>query len=199
MSGSGISWAICKSASHSIRITTPVPHHSFFTGWIVDTLPVAQPTASKHWRQIFDTYNTDNILCGYESKWRWMVYCILCFAVSWPVVWRWWQRQWCWILTVVMPCIEWAERAYRMVPMHRLIHSHFASNSFVPQCQLCYSEWTFNLQFELWTGSWSIKVSNEVSMLLPFLCGLCKRNFQEVKHNHCWCRGGCCFWKKCHR
>jgi len=33
VSGSGISWAICKSAPHSRRITTPAPHHSvFFTG-----------------------------------------------------------------------------------------------------------------------------------------------------------------------
>jgi len=33
VSGSGISWAISKSASRSIQITTPVPHHStFFTG-----------------------------------------------------------------------------------------------------------------------------------------------------------------------
>ena len=33
MSGSGISWAICKSASRSRQITMPVPHHSsFFTG-----------------------------------------------------------------------------------------------------------------------------------------------------------------------
>ena len=28
VSGSGISWAICKSASHSRQITTPAPHHS---------------------------------------------------------------------------------------------------------------------------------------------------------------------------
>ena len=33
MSGIGISWAICKSASRSRQITMPVPHHSsFFTG-----------------------------------------------------------------------------------------------------------------------------------------------------------------------
>ena len=30
VSGSGISWAICKSASRSRRITMPVPHHSSF-------------------------------------------------------------------------------------------------------------------------------------------------------------------------
>jgi len=30
VSGSGISWAICKSASRSRQITTPVPHDSSF-------------------------------------------------------------------------------------------------------------------------------------------------------------------------
>ena len=30
MSGSGISWAICKSASRSRQITTPAPHHWIF-------------------------------------------------------------------------------------------------------------------------------------------------------------------------
>jgi len=32
MSGSGISWAICKSAPRSRQITMPAPHHSVFTG-----------------------------------------------------------------------------------------------------------------------------------------------------------------------
>ena len=44
-SGSGIHWAICKCA----------PHHSVF--YRPDALPVAQPTASKHWRQL-TLYNT---------------------------------------------------------------------------------------------------------------------------------------------
>ena len=30
VSGSGISWAICKSAPHSRQTTTPAPHHSVF-------------------------------------------------------------------------------------------------------------------------------------------------------------------------
>ena len=30
MSGSGISWAVCKSVSRSSQITMPAPHHSFF-------------------------------------------------------------------------------------------------------------------------------------------------------------------------
>jgi len=32
VSGSGISWAMCKSAPRSRQITTPAPNHSFFTG-----------------------------------------------------------------------------------------------------------------------------------------------------------------------
>jgi len=48
VSGSGISWAICKSAPNSRQITTPAPHYSVF--YRPDALPAAQPTASKHWR-----------------------------------------------------------------------------------------------------------------------------------------------------
>ena len=50
VSGSGISWAVCKSAPRSRQITTPAPHHSFF--YRPDALPATQPTASKHWRQV---------------------------------------------------------------------------------------------------------------------------------------------------
>ena len=46
VSGSGISWAICKSSPPSRQITTPAPHHSVF--YRPDALPAAQPTASKH-------------------------------------------------------------------------------------------------------------------------------------------------------
>ena len=46
VSGSGISWAICKCAPCSRQVTTPAPHHSVFCR--PDALPVAQPTASKH-------------------------------------------------------------------------------------------------------------------------------------------------------
>ena len=47
MSGSGISWTICKSAPRSRQITTPAPHHCFYR---LDALPATQPTASKHWK-----------------------------------------------------------------------------------------------------------------------------------------------------
>ena len=50
VSGSGISWSICKSAPHSRQITTPAPHHSVF--YRPDALPVGQPTVSEHWRQL---------------------------------------------------------------------------------------------------------------------------------------------------
>jgi len=42
VSGSGISWAICKSALHSRQITTPAPHHSVFTGRMPFLLPNQQ-------------------------------------------------------------------------------------------------------------------------------------------------------------
>jgi len=46
VSGSGISWAICKSAPRSRQITMPAPTTQFFYG--LDAFPAAQPTASKH-------------------------------------------------------------------------------------------------------------------------------------------------------
>ena len=44
MSGIGISWAICKSASRSRQITMPLPHHSSF---LQAGCPSCRPTASK--------------------------------------------------------------------------------------------------------------------------------------------------------
>jgi len=46
VSGSGIGWAMCKSAPSSRQITMPAPYHSVF--YRPDALPAAQPTASKH-------------------------------------------------------------------------------------------------------------------------------------------------------
>ena len=50
VSGSGISWAICKSAPHSRPITMPAPHHSVF--YRPDALPAPnqqrQSTEGKH-------------------------------------------------------------------------------------------------------------------------------------------------------
>jgi len=46
VSGSGISWAICKFAHRSRQITMPTPQRSVF--YRLDALPADQPTASKH-------------------------------------------------------------------------------------------------------------------------------------------------------
>ena len=41
--GSGITWTICKqSTSRSRQITTPTPHHSIFTGWMLFLTPSQQ-------------------------------------------------------------------------------------------------------------------------------------------------------------
>ena len=42
VSGSGISWNICKSAPRSRQITTPAPHHSVFTGRMPFLPPIQQ-------------------------------------------------------------------------------------------------------------------------------------------------------------
>jgi len=57
VSGSGISWAICKSAARLRQITMPASQHSVF--YMPDALPAAQPTASKQWRQ---SYTTDYLI-----------------------------------------------------------------------------------------------------------------------------------------
>jgi len=58
LSGSGISWAMCKSAPCPSQVTTPITHHSVF--YRPDALPAAQPTASKHWRHIPKPYIKPN-------------------------------------------------------------------------------------------------------------------------------------------
>ena len=47
VSGSGISWAIFKSAPRSRQITMPAPHHSVFTGWMPFLLPNQQCQSTK--------------------------------------------------------------------------------------------------------------------------------------------------------
>ena len=49
VSGSGISWAICKSAPRQTDNHTSTPPLKFF--YRPDALLATQPTASKHWRQ----------------------------------------------------------------------------------------------------------------------------------------------------
>jgi len=59
VSGSGISWAICKSAPCSRQITMPAPHRSVFHR--LDAIPATQPTVSKHWRLQWLTKQTKHL------------------------------------------------------------------------------------------------------------------------------------------
>ena len=68
MSGSGISWAICKSAPRSRQITMPAPHYSVF--YRPDALPAAQPTASKHWRQETWPVRKENVVALQRAEMR---------------------------------------------------------------------------------------------------------------------------------
>ena len=60
VSGSGISWTICKSASWSRQISMQAPHRSVF--YRPDALPATQPTASKHSRHTYP-----HIQCTHKS------------------------------------------------------------------------------------------------------------------------------------
>ena len=88
VSGSGTSWAICKSAPRSRQITMPAPHRSGF--YRPDALPAAQPTASKHWRQnkldyllllsMFCSSTTKHvsmITCTQHQE-HWLKWCSMC-------------------------------------------------------------------------------------------------------------------------
>ena len=54
VSGSGISWAICKSAPHSRQITTPAPHHSVFTGRMPFLPPNQQRQSTTHTAVLYE-------------------------------------------------------------------------------------------------------------------------------------------------
>ena len=71
VSGSGIHWAICKSAPRSRRITMPAPHCSVF--YRPDALPATKPTVSKHWRQYHtNTTTTLYLFSGLFSRTTWV-------------------------------------------------------------------------------------------------------------------------------
>ena len=59
VSGSGISWALCKSAPHSRQTTMPAPHYSAFTGRMPFLPPnqQCQSTESTHTRLHTHTFN----------------------------------------------------------------------------------------------------------------------------------------------
>ena len=61
VSGSGINWAICKSASRSRQITTPAPHQSVFTGRM-PFLPPNQQRQSTEGKTAHE--HSDNVLAA---------------------------------------------------------------------------------------------------------------------------------------
>jgi len=91
---SGISWTMCRSfAPRYEQITTPVPHHSVFTGRL-PFLPLSvQPTASKHWRYLSALWTAEIKIaisiavkittqfwpCTGRTASRW------CFCQHWPL------------------------------------------------------------------------------------------------------------------
>jgi len=98
MSGSGISWAICKSASRLRQITLPSPDHSDF--YRPDALLAAKSTASKY---IFLWFVENNYTWLHVY---WIVYSILnkfyldynwCFCCLYA----------CFFLHVISECLCW--------------------------------------------------------------------------------------------
>jgi len=94
MSGSGISWDICESATCSRQVTMPASHHSVF--YRPDALPSAQPTASKHWRQVNSIlkkhlwkYHVVKIVasvCSKVSRKRYEIDISLCRRITFPLL-----------------------------------------------------------------------------------------------------------------
>ena len=75
VSGSGISWAVCKSAPCSRQKTMPAPHHSDF--YRPDALPAAQSTESKHCSRIVVQVTWMMGLCSFL-----LIYCSLLSVVA---------------------------------------------------------------------------------------------------------------------
>jgi len=83
---------LCKQSAHRSRqITTPTCHHSIF--YRSDALSDAQPTVSKHWRQILHImYNSYFVVesqytlgCIQNSTWIWS---ILVSATMQLIIWK---------------------------------------------------------------------------------------------------------------
>jgi len=73
MSGSGISWAICKSAPRPRQTTMPTSHHSVF--YRPDALPATQPSNNKTERTWTIPHNhiCNKIILNYSKCMHYMV------------------------------------------------------------------------------------------------------------------------------
>jgi len=77
VSGSGISWAICKSAPRPRQITTPAPHHSVF---LQAGCPSCRPT---------------NSVKALKATWRLKAYWTQCYGSRHHDMWRTGRLQHC--------------------------------------------------------------------------------------------------------
>jgi len=68
VSGSGISWAICKSAPHSRQITTPAPHRSVFTGWMPFLPPNQQRQSTEGEQCNICKQSAENLSCSPNNE-----------------------------------------------------------------------------------------------------------------------------------
>ena len=102
VSGSAVSWAICKSGPRSRQITMLAPHHSILRA---DALPATQPTESKHWRcpSISSTPN------HHGAKQRGGLYFLQVVVFVPSVLWR------CWLggRKGIRPVKNWVLRCWR--------------------------------------------------------------------------------------
>jgi len=105
VSGNGISWAICKSAPRSRQTTTPVPHHSVFTGRIPFLPPNQQRQSTegimyciqrtrKLWtrneflRQLLNSIKEDSLRGNSTSVWDIRLWSLATFAACIHEVWE---------------------------------------------------------------------------------------------------------------
>ena len=79
MSGSGISWAICKSAPRSRQTTTPVPRHSVF---LPAEYPSCRPTNSVKALKARISWTTIDIISRRKRRVPVCVSCIVCYGLE---------------------------------------------------------------------------------------------------------------------
>ena len=128
MSGSGIRRAICKSAPCSRQITMPAPHHSGF--YRLDALPVAKPTASKHWRHLsMESTDPIDFLSLTTMAFRFILsYTVRPVKIGWQGV-------------GVVICLDWGADCLHMVQLMPLQPKSSSLASFKPRMVLPFWYW----------------------------------------------------------
>ena len=89
VSGSGISWAICKSAPRSRQITTPVPHHSQKLVSVQWNVSVSWPSLDEVWAAHRGSRWGTVVVGGTRRRRRWYwERRVRWWASRTPVTWR---------------------------------------------------------------------------------------------------------------